>query len=121
MFRSLTNAYYVKEDSFCKTGIGIDDYQHPTASSEFLVQHKLDGRILNSIGFGGWLEWSIPQPVFIDGRLEVMKEDLYNEVVKSWSNGLKDLIAKYQPKLIIYSYLKYYPWTSNCRPCLIGS
>jgi tetratricopeptide (TPR) repeat protein len=113
MFRLFTNAYYIGESSFSKTGIGINDYQHPTAASEFLVQHKLDGRIINSIGFGGWLEWSIPQPVFIDGRLEVMKEDLYNEVVKSWSGGLKDLIAKYQPKLIVYSYLKYYPWTKQ--------
>jgi tetratricopeptide (TPR) repeat protein len=113
ILRLFTNAYYVKESSFFKTGIGIDNYQQPTAASEYLVQHKLDGRIINSIGFGGWLEWCTPQPIFIDGRLEVMKEDLYNEVVKSWSNGLNDLIAKYQPKLIVYSYLKYYPWTKQ--------
>jgi hypothetical protein len=56
MFRLFTNAYYIGESSFSKTGIGINDYQHPTAASEFLVQHKLDGRIINSIGFGGWLE-----------------------------------------------------------------
>jgi tetratricopeptide (TPR) repeat protein len=115
MLRLFTNTYYIGENSFSKTGIGIDGYQQPTASSEYLVQHKLDGRIINSIGFGGWLEWSIPKPVFIDGRLEVMKEDLYNEVVKSWSNGLKALIDKYQPKLIVYSYLKYYPWTMQLQ------
>jgi len=113
MFRLFTNTYYIGENSFSKTGIGLDDYQQPTAASDYLLQHKLDGRIINSIGFGGWLEWSLSQPAFIDGRLEVMKEDLYNEVVKSWSNGLKALIDKYQPKLIVYSYLKYFPWTEQ--------
>jgi hypothetical protein len=47
------------------------------------------------------------------GRLEVMKEDLYNELVKSWNNGLSGLISKYKPNYIVYNYLKYYTWTEQ--------
>ena len=35
MFRLFTNTYYIGENSFSKTGIGIEDYQQPTAASEY--------------------------------------------------------------------------------------
>jgi tetratricopeptide (TPR) repeat protein len=111
--RLITNSYYFSNESYYKTGVGIDVYQQPDNAADFIVSKKLNGKILNSIGFGGWLEWRTAQPVFIDGRLEVMKEGLYNEVVESWSNGLEKLIKKYKPNLIVYNYLKYYTWTEQ--------
>jgi len=113
VFRLFTNSYYYSNESYYKTGIGIDAYQQPDNASTFILKNNLKGKILNSIGFGGWLEWRTHQPVFIDGRLEVMKEGLYNEVVESWNNGLPGIIEKYKPDLIIYNYFKYYPWINQ--------
>ena len=110
--RLITNSYYVANGSYNKTGVGLDVTQQPVGASEFINSHRLQGRVLNSIGFGGWLSWSLPQPVFIDGRLEVAGEKLYSEVSDSWTNGLAPLISKYQPDLIVYHYVKYYPWTT---------
>jgi tetratricopeptide (TPR) repeat protein len=112
-FRLFTNSWYYSNESYFKTGVGIDNFQQPEKASEFIINNKLKGNILNSIGFGGWLEWRTNQPVFIDGRLEVMKEGLYNEVVKSWNDGLPELINKYNPKYIVYNYQKYYTWTNQ--------
>ncbi len=109
--RIWTNSYYLSNNSYSRTGTGIDPNHQPVRASEFLVSNHLDGRVLNSIAFGGWLSWSLPQQVFIDGRLEVMTEPIYQEVVDSWDKGLGKLIGKYQPDLIVYNYVKYFPWT----------
>lgn len=109
--RMITNAYYVANASYCKTGLGIDPWHQPVRGAEFLNKNELHGRIINSLAFGGWLSWSLPQAVFIDGRLEVIREPLYQEVVESWNGNLPGLLEKYRPELIIFNYLKYYPWT----------
>ena len=109
----LTGGWYPANNSFNKTGLGIDLLHQPARAAGFITEHHLGGRILNSIGFGGWLSWALPQPVFIDGRLEVMQESLYKEVTASWAGGLPDMTERYHPQLIIYNYLKYYPWTSQ--------
>lgn len=108
-----TNTYYLRNNSFARTGIGLDTFQQPVRAAAFLTANKMDGRILNSIGFGGWLSWSLPQPVFIDGRLEVMGEELYREITASWQGGLGKLTDRYQPDLIVFNYHKYYPWTDQ--------
>lgn len=113
--RIITNDYYLSNNSFNKTGCGINMSHQPAMATEFLLCNHLDGRLLNSIGFGGWLSWSLPQPVFIDGRLEVMKEPIYLEVTQSWNGGLANMIAKYHPQMIVYNYLKYYPWTFQLK------
>ncbi|MEI6172206.1 MAG: hypothetical protein WCR01_00540 [Bacteroidota bacterium] len=113
--RILTNAFYMWNNSFNKTGMGINSSHQPLNASAFLLEKHLDGRILNSIGFGGWLSWTLPQPVFIDGRLEVIQEPLYQEVTKSWDGRLPEMIGKYHPRLIVYNYLKYYPWTLQLK------
>jgi tetratricopeptide (TPR) repeat protein len=109
--RIFTNSYYLANNSYNKTGIGVDDRHLPVKAVAFLNTNHLNGRIINSLSLGGWLSWGLPQPVFIDGRLEVVGESLYNEVRNSWSGGLGNLIRKYEPSLIIYNYGQYYPWT----------
>ena len=109
--RIFTNSYYLANNSYNKTGIGVDDRHLPVKAVAFLNTYHLNGRIINSLSLGGWLSWGLPQPVFIDGRLEVVGESLYNEVRNSWSGGLGNLIRKYEPSLIIYTYDQYYPWT----------
>jgi tetratricopeptide (TPR) repeat protein len=111
--RIYTNDYYISNKSYNKTGMGIDTLQQPVMVTTFLIENNLNGRIINSLSFGGWLSWCIPQPVFIDARLEVIKEDLYHEVYDSWNGGLQRLIEKYHPDLMVYNYQVYYPWTEQ--------
>jgi len=114
IFRLFTNSFYISNNSPYKTGFGIDEQQQPVNSAEFLNRNYLNGKILNSLGIGGWLSWSTSQPVFIDGRLEVIKEDIYKEVVASWrENGLSKLLLQYKPNLIVYNYPKYHTWTDQ--------
>jgi len=115
ILRIATNAWYVNNHSFNKTGMGLNGSNLPVGASEFLVNNHLDGRILNNIGFGGWLSWTIPQPVFIDGRLEVMQEPIYKEVVASWNGKLATLIERYKPEMIVFNYLKYFPWSQQLK------
>jgi tetratricopeptide (TPR) repeat protein len=111
--RVITNAYYVSSNSYNRTGLGLDPGHQPAGAAGYIRSRHLEGRILNSIAFGGWLSWSLSQPVFIDGRLEIMKESLYRELVGSWKGGLAELTGKYQPDLIVYNYVTYYPWTDQ--------
>jgi hypothetical protein len=86
--RLCTNAYYLGNNSFHKTGMGLNRSQLPIQATKFLIDKHLRGRILNSIGFSGWLSWTLPQPIFIDGRLDVMQEQIYSEVTQSWNGRL---------------------------------
>ncbi len=109
--RLITNVYYANNLSYNKTGIGLDQLQLPEGASDFLRENHLEGRIINSLSYGGWLSWRLSQPIFIDARLEVIGEELYLEVAESWQGGLSSLIKKYDPDLLIYDYVRYFSWT----------
>jgi len=111
--RVLNGSYYAANGSCNKTGAGINRFRLPEDAAGFLAGNRLNGRMINSLGCGGWLSWRLQQPVFIDGRLEVIGEDLYAEVFQSWNGGLNKLSGKYHAEIIVYNYQKYYPW--NCQ------
>lgn len=111
IFRIRNAAFYISDHTNNRFGIGLHTSQFPEKAADFILDHQLDARVLNSLGTGGWLSWRIPQPVFIDGRLEVMNEALYLELMESWNGSLNCLLEKYKPGLVVYNYLKYYPWT----------
>ncbi len=48
------------------------DREYPTAALDFMRQHHLQGRIFNSVEFGGYMEWNVPElKPFIDGRGDI--------------------------------------------------
>jgi len=109
--RLITNTYYANNLSYNKTGTGLDPLQLPAGASSFIRENQLEGRIINSLSYGGWLSWRLSQPIFIDARLEVIGETLYTEVAESWKGGLSKLIMKYNPDLLVYDYVRYFSWT----------
>lgn len=111
ILRVLNGSLYASDRTNNKFGTGLNPFQIPEKAADFLLRNHLEGKIMNSLGTGGWLSWRIPQPVFIDGRLEVMNEALYLELMESWNGSLSCLLEKYKPRLLVYNYLKYYPWT----------
>jgi hypothetical protein len=114
--RVYNNAYFASYDMGADFGIGLNENVLPIKSTEFLLDNKLDGRIINQLGFGSWFVWKLPQPVFIDGRLEVMKEDFYGEYQSSFKQGgLKMLIDKYGPQLIVFNYAFANNWIPQLK------
>ena len=114
--RVYNNAYFASYNMGINFGIGLNENILPIKSSEYLLENKLDGKLINQLGFGSWFVWKLPQPVFIDGRLEVMKEDFYTEYQNSLNEGgLKILIDKYNPQLIAYNHAFANNWSLLLR------
>ncbi|MCX7995566.1 MAG: tetratricopeptide repeat protein [candidate division WOR-3 bacterium] len=100
----INNGYYALRGGG-KFGIGFDPDVQPIKACDFIVKNNLRGRILNDLNRGSWLIWAVREPVYIDGRLEVMKEELFKEFHESYQpGGVTKLIEKYQPSLIIFDY-----------------
>lgn len=110
-----TNLWYQFNRHSTRFGAGTDKTQLPDAAADFIISNHISGNVINSLGAGGWLSWRLPQKVLIDGRLEVMGEELYQEIEKSFHEGLPALVGKYGGKVIVYNYRKYQPWTIQLR------
>lgn len=115
-FRVVNNAYYIADRRTTKFGIGLDRYRHPVDAAKFLAKNKLNARILNDFNSGSWLIWKGPQPVFIDGRAEVMQEVFFKEYQDSFTRGgLQKIIGKYRPQLIFFDHLASLRWDLQLR------
>lgn len=109
--RVATNAFYLDDNRAINFGVGLDLAAHPVGAADYINENRLEGRILNDLNSGSWFIWQIPQPVFIDGRLEVMKEDFFHEYIRSYSdNGLARVIYKYKPRLIAFDHAAALNW-----------
>ncbi len=114
--RVLTNAYYISDRRMTRLGLGLDMEKVPVKAVEFLVQNHLDGRIINDMGMGDWLVWKGLQPVFIDGRQQVMGGKFYQEYQESFKRGgLGGLVDRYQPSLIALEYNDTVPWAVQLK------
>ncbi|MBN1337715.1 MAG: hypothetical protein JXA03_00245 [Bacteroidales bacterium] len=109
--RLLTNAWYTDKRLKFRTGLGLDVLEQPVRATDFINRSNIKGRILNDLNSGGWLAWATRQPVFIDGRLEVMKEDFYREyLTMQQEGGLDAMIRKYKPDVIFFDYESNVAW-----------
>lgn len=112
--RVYTGFYYSSDKRGDEFGAGINPIARPMASSDFLNYNKIDGRIVNDMLTGSWLMWKIPQPVFIDGRLEVMQEKFAYEYGGSFYEGnLSKLLAKYKADVLVFNYSVLTDWTKQ--------
>ncbi|MBK8550465.1 MAG: tetratricopeptide repeat-containing protein [Ignavibacteria bacterium] len=111
--RIFTGAYYRNYNSEIKSGTGVDETILPEQTADFINSNSLRGNILNNLELGGWLDWKTKLPVFIDGRLEVIKEDFYKEYLTSFTNnGISKLSQKYNADLVIND-ISNFDWTSQ--------
>ena len=109
--RVVTNAHYVSNRLSDRFGLGLDIGTLPVRACEFLNQNHLDGRIINTLDAGDWLDWKWPQKTFIDGK------NVFGDVLffKEYSaalaeGGLEPLIEKYQPDIIFFNPLYALQW-----------
>lgn len=110
--RVATGAYYVSERRILHPGLGMDQAHLPLRASVFLKSHHLSGPFLNDLGFGGFLEWEAGVPVFLDGRLEVMGEDLFRRYRQSFGpGGLETLYLQTGFQGVVLDHMTDIPWT----------
>ncbi len=111
--RVVTGAYYVSDRRTDRFGLGLDSLAQPVTACGFLVENRLDGKILNQLDGGGWLDWKGPQKTFIDGRFEVSGSAFYAEYLSaSAPGGLAALADRYQADILFFSPLNS-PWVSQ--------
>jgi hypothetical protein len=114
--RVVTNAHYVANRLTDRFGLGLDQEAQPVKASQFLLDNHLDGRIVNDLDDGDWLDWLVPQRTFIDGRLEAMGRDFRTQYVRSQApGGLAGLLSQYQPDILFFNPLVVPQWAVDLR------
>jgi tetratricopeptide (TPR) repeat protein len=108
------DAYYVasrREDRF---GWGWNHLALPIDAARHADAVGLRGPVLNHLNFGGYLMWARPDPVFIDGRLEVAGEAFFNSYREALASeeALEERVRRHGIEWLIF------PYTSN--PRLLG-
>lgn len=104
--RVVHDAYYLdtrREDRF---GLGWNRTALPVDAVAFANRAGLTGRVLNQLGFGGYLMWARPEAVFIDGRLEVVGERFYEQYrrILDSQRELEAAVAHYGIEWIVFPY-----------------
>src|SRR5207249_323309 len=69
--RVVNDAYYIASRRVERFGLDWNRLELPIDAVRYADRAGLHGPVLNHLNFGGYLMWARPDPVFIDGRLEV--------------------------------------------------
>lgn len=120
---SFTDGMSMLKKSPYRFGLSVDEQSVPVEATAFLNENKIYGKLLNHLDFGGYLMYNYPNRVFIDGRIELPKPDFFSKYFNSLKpGGIKNLLAEYNPDIIIFPYIKATGWWSylignkNYRP-----
>jgi tetratricopeptide (TPR) repeat protein len=104
--RVATDAYYVSSRRMERFGLGWNSLALPVDATAYAKQAALPGRVLNHLNFGAYLIWELDQPVFIDGRLEVMGETFFEEYRRALGSpaGLQETVQRYGVGWVVFPY-----------------
>jgi len=104
--RVVTDAYYIGARRQDRFGLGWNRLALPLDYAAYADRVELRGPGLNHLNFGGYLIWARPDPVFIDGRLEVMGErffEQYREALAS-PEGLEACVERHGIRWVVFPY-----------------
>ena len=109
--RVVSNDFYSTQRLSHRFGFVYNNLFLPVKAAEFINEYHLTGKIFNHIDFGGYLIDHGTQKSYIDARNEVMGEDLAREYLQtSTADGLKQLVQKYQPDIILFPHKDGLSW-----------
>jgi len=105
-WRVATDAYYIADRRQARVGFGWNRLILPVDAAAYIDEARPPGRMLNHLGFGGYLIWATDAPVFIDGRLEVIGERFYRyyNAVMASAPALEAAAARHGIGWIIFPY-----------------
>jgi tetratricopeptide (TPR) repeat protein len=109
--RAVTGAHYLSDRRPTTFGRGLSPAVYPLATVDYLVDRRIGGPIYNHLNFGGYLIGRLwpDERVFIDGRLEVMGEEFYEEYLNiNAGPGWPAMMERYEPRvaLVPHTFLK---------------
>ncbi|MBN2054517.1 hypothetical protein JW905_06320, partial [bacterium] len=104
--RIVTDAAYISTRRGERFGWCWNDDFVPVKAAEFADRERLPGRMLNHLNFGGYLMWARQEPVFIDGRTEVMGVGFYKVFERAMTDpaALETCVARYGITWIIFPH-----------------
>jgi len=112
--RIVNDAYYIDSRRLERFGLGWSRLVLPIDVAEYIDRRGLHGPMLNHLNFGGYLIWALADPVFIDGRLEVMGESFFEQYRAALASpqGLEAMVESYGLRWIVFPH--------RLRPDLLG-
>jgi tetratricopeptide (TPR) repeat protein len=102
--QTIAGGYYLLNRYPLRFGYGESPAVFPVGTVQALEDLALGGRIFNAIEAGGYLTMHRDprEKTFVDGRLEVIGEEFYQEYLRAMSGeGWPDVEARYQPTLAL--------------------
>ena len=104
--RVYNDAYYVDARRADRFGLAWNRQALPMDATDYLKQADLGGRGLNHLNYGGWLMWASKEPVFIDGRLEVIGEEFfgYYRTALSSEGALESAVRRHEIGWIFFPF-----------------
>jgi hypothetical protein len=104
--RVLTGAYYVSSRRPDRFGWQWNERVLPVTAARHIRKTGMRGPMLNHLNLGGYLMWAQPEPVFIDGRLEVVGEKFYDDYrnILSSAESLDLAARRYGFRYVILPY-----------------
>ena len=101
--RVVTDAYYIGARRQDRFGLGWNRLALPLDYAAYADRVDLRGPGLNHLNFGGYLIWARPDPVFIDGRLEVMGETFFEQYREALASpeGLEACVARHGIRWVV--------------------
>jgi hypothetical protein len=108
----ITDGYRIFTHSSFRFGFAEDKDQLPVEATAFLNQNHIQGKLLNHLDFGGYLMAHYGEKVFIDGRMDLFSDDFFKKYYESLTikNGMKNLLAEYDPDIVVFPYVKAFYW-----------
>jgi hypothetical protein len=102
------DAYYVASRRVERFGWGWNRLALPLHAAAWVERAEIHGPMLNYLSFGGYLMWALPDPVFIDGRLEVVGEEFYERYRKIFASvaGIETAVSDWGVRWVVFPYLE---------------
>jgi hypothetical protein len=101
----------IAQNPIYSVGIGEKPDKYPAKAVSFLEKTHPSGPMFNSLGFGGYLIWHLPDSkVFIDGRLPLYGSEFYSLYRRAHTDPdiWKHVEQTFGPTVVILEYLTDY-------------
>jgi hypothetical protein len=104
--RVFSDAYYIGTRRTDRFGMAWNSQALPVDVAEYLERARPSGRGLNHLNYGGYLMWASSNPVFIDGRLEVIGEAFYGFYRRALASeaALESVVRRYDIGWIVFPF-----------------
>jgi hypothetical protein len=112
----ITDSFYIYYRSNFRFGYKTSNLILPDKAAQYLLDHKLEGKILNYVDFGGFLMNKLPQKVAIDGRFEIIGEQFFIKYTRLWNQINKGpMLKEYEPQIVIFPHQNNFLWIHYFR------